>query len=883
MSKPIVGATVRLVSTKDTLSTVTNAYGYWGFKNVKSADFLISIKALGHQTYNRKYFNNDTKSQINVPPIRLGAKEEQLSEVTISGMRGPKIKGDTTEFWAKDYVVRDYARLEDLLKRMEGITIDEHGSVFYNGERVVKALFNNSQYFNGSTREAIKELPADIVERIQIIDQNETANGAKRTKTEQSVKVLNIVTKADKSAGKMYDFKLEEGTENRMNVAASIKKIDAMDQFAANAYYTNEVLGLPDSPVPGTIANQSLKFRSGGQLTDGRQKTVTAGLSKNHKIAKINFNTSYAFNWMNVGSSVQKVEENFYEEGSLYSSNNRINKTETINQTLNSYFNGKFNQTSSINGNFSASYQRNNADMDAEMKQSGIINNIQNDLSRSKGHDFKYTLNGNYTKKLSPKLELRSTINSSLNNNAANERLNTDIFSVQNMQLVPDSSIHQLKDVENMNTSNSLRNSLYWTKSDRLKMNGGIELSNRSSVRSIEAYLQPNDEPVFQPNLSNYQSENLFAIPLYVSAEYSITSQLSFSTGLTLKNQWLHALIDFKQQTINRSDVFLEPNLHLNYLIEKVGQFDFSVAQGFQQPSATQLNTNPYYVTPYTIQIGNSDLKNAKQKIYTFRYSNFFTKIRFNMSMSASFTFRDNSVTSNRFVQIDPIKNTLTTINKYENIDGTKAQNYSMNLSKNLNKLKTSLSFSGLMRISATPYYANNKVEILHSKNANYSLSMLLSSLKWLDLTPEIQYTNSQDENSLSSQNQKNFNSLLSMKLKAGIFLPKGFVLHSNVSQVINQSSSLAKLSPFVVNAAIEKRIFKAKNGIISFVMMDLANQNKLYAYSSSNLGYSNTATNTDSRYFLLQFSWSPQLWGKSKYDTGRGRRGDGSFIEKVN
>src|SRR5690554_2763557 len=147
LNEPIHGATVSLTSEKDTMQTATNEFGYYGFQQVKSAEFLLVIRALGYETFNRKYFNNDTRKQLNIPDIRLGVKVEALDEVTIQRLGGPVVKGDTTEFWASDYIVRDYARLEDLLRRMEGITIDADGSVFYNDKPVVKALFNNSEYF----------------------------------------------------------------------------------------------------------------------------------------------------------------------------------------------------------------------------------------------------------------------------------------------------------------------------------------------------------------------------------------------------------------------------------------------------------------------------------------------------------------------------------------------------------------------------------------------------------------------------------------------------------------------------------------------------------------------------------------------------------------
>lgn len=90
----------------------------------------------------------------------------------------------------------------------------------------------------------------------------------------------------------------------------------------------------------------------------------------------------------------------------------------------------------------------------------------------------------------------------------------------------------------------------------------------------------------------------------------------------------------------------------------------------------------------------------------------------------------------------------------------------------------------------------------------------------------------------------------------------------------------MSNTSPFVINANIEKRIFKQKDGIISFVVMDLAQQNTITNYTSNQFGYTNTVSRPNSRYFLFQFSWRPQKWYKSKNDTGSGRLGDGRFVK---
>src|SRR5690606_7344003 len=127
-------------------------HGVFVIPQVPSAEFLLMIRGMGYEHFVRRYFMNDSRARLQIPEIILPIRSELLEEIDVTRTPGPVVTGDTTEYWAEDYIVRSFVRLKDLLEQMEGITINEEGSVFHNGIRVVKALFNNVEYFSGSIR-----------------------------------------------------------------------------------------------------------------------------------------------------------------------------------------------------------------------------------------------------------------------------------------------------------------------------------------------------------------------------------------------------------------------------------------------------------------------------------------------------------------------------------------------------------------------------------------------------------------------------------------------------------------------------------------------------------------------------------------------------------
>ena len=194
----VIGATVSLVSSKDTLRTSTNADGLFIFKNVQSGQFLLSVKSIGYVNYNKRFLYNDATKNIILDAVVLKAQNNLLNEVQINGTPAVTYKEDTVEYRASDYKVRENATVDELLKKMEGIEVDKDGAVTAQGMEVTRARVNGKTYSGGDVANAIQNLPADIVEKIQIVD--DYGDQAARTgiKDGEPQKVLNIVTRSNR-------------------------------------------------------------------------------------------------------------------------------------------------------------------------------------------------------------------------------------------------------------------------------------------------------------------------------------------------------------------------------------------------------------------------------------------------------------------------------------------------------------------------------------------------------------------------------------------------------------------------------------------------------------------------------------------------------------
>ncbi|ERJ60151.1 hypothetical protein M472_15415 [Sphingobacterium paucimobilis HER1398] len=249
----VANATIVLRTKTDSLTTRTNKFGTFSFAKVSHAEFTVSVSHIAYGTFTQRYLMNDLKPILTIPPVIL-KKENVIEEVHIA-REGPSFKKDTVEFWAQDYIVRDYARLADLLKRIPGVMVQNDGRVFFNGQEIRNAKFNGVNYFSGNVNAIIKELPADIVERVQIIDDygDESQGEVKR---DEAIKTLNVVTKPDKSAGRMYNIMSEVTDKERYKAEYGYKSIDYTDQKSFKLQASRSPLGIAPFVAVGIVADR---------------------------------------------------------------------------------------------------------------------------------------------------------------------------------------------------------------------------------------------------------------------------------------------------------------------------------------------------------------------------------------------------------------------------------------------------------------------------------------------------------------------------------------------------------------------------------------------------------------------------------------------------
>jgi hypothetical protein len=137
-------------------------------------------------------------AQYAVPQSRLSPRRKLNEEIRIDEPTGAAdikvVKDDTATYLAKNYSFNTKANtVEDLLKKLPGVDVDASGYVTLQGKQITKARINGKDFFGNEVNQAVKNLPANAIQKIQIIeDYGDQANMLARTN--ESKKILDIKT-----------------------------------------------------------------------------------------------------------------------------------------------------------------------------------------------------------------------------------------------------------------------------------------------------------------------------------------------------------------------------------------------------------------------------------------------------------------------------------------------------------------------------------------------------------------------------------------------------------------------------------------------------------------------------------------------------------------
>lgn len=200
------------VTNKMEAFTVTNASGSFKLSLTKDKIYKIKVSFIGFVPFERIY----TARESNDIPfgIELSMDSQNLGDVEVVSEMPVLIQGDTITYKTDVFTQGNERKLEDVLKALPGFEIDEEGGVKVQGKSVDKVLVDGKEFFEGDTKLATKNLPANVVDKVQVLQNfNDISPLSAVNNSEQLA--LNIELKEDKKNIVFGDIEVGGGPEDR--------------------------------------------------------------------------------------------------------------------------------------------------------------------------------------------------------------------------------------------------------------------------------------------------------------------------------------------------------------------------------------------------------------------------------------------------------------------------------------------------------------------------------------------------------------------------------------------------------------------------------------------------------------------------------------------
>lgn len=891
VGSPLAGASIFLKSSRDSVTTQTNEDGMFVIEQLKEPSFSIQVSFTGFKTRVGKYLFNEDTRVIVLDPIILSGQSRELKEVIVNGTPTIKYKKDTVEYRASDYKVQKYANVSELLKQMDGMEVGPNGKLFFRGEQVKSAKLNGKEFAGGDVKNALENLPAEIVEKIQIIDDFGELAAKTGIKNKSSKKTLNVTTQADKSIASIALLKAQAGTSGRFNEQVSLENINGNRVLSINQNLKKTIAGINSTDA----TNTAFSAPEYADVSRPGKTTIAAPVFSytNDSGNGFSYVGSYGFSYDRNQLSDETTSQFYSTSGSTFSTSTNDNdqslRVHQARAKIN-YEISKFDFVQILadfaNTNQVGSVKSRSENLSNFTSGQQHFNTLIQDFSNKGKENFK--LSGLYVRSFkkpkrffSIQLGFNPATQNQRNNKVVNYRYYTDSL---HSSLFVDSASH-LNARKTIIAKTSEITLIY---GEPINANGLLEFY--SNVRNTSYSNSAKTDTIYQDGLMQelYRLRNDFNYDFMegkFSVDYHYTlanTELVLGAAPYWTNIRRRVMSGQEQSRINTFTLAVLPVFSYTHAWSKMERVDLEYNESTTEPTAQQLQPYTDNTDPNNIIIGNPAIKSTFIHTLSASYNKYFPNDLVNVSVSAFYRFYQHDITTTLTQRIIPIRRGLDkTTNEisFLNIDGNQNTGTRYSLSKQLNQNLVKLELDGDISYFYRQAYSNSVKYGTTQWHFSNKIGSRINLNDKATLSPYIGYT--VDHAVANTRNAVPSTTGILVAAISGTYnLPYDFQIHGSAMKNYLSGFGIYNSNPFVVNAGLERRLLKRQNLMITFDAFDIFNQNSFVQQMVTPEATINTKSNTSNRYLIVGLQYNFQKWGGAPVRNGvkMKRRGDGSF-----
>jgi hypothetical protein len=174
---------------------ITNDKGKYILNLKPNTSYVLKVSYLGMQNKELLIVTTTENSSKNIALEEGGI---ELDGVEIVREMPVSIKGDTIVYNGDSFKTGTERKLEDLLKKLPGVEVNADGEVEVEGKKLTKLMVEGKDFFDGDTKLGVKNIPADAIDKIQVLRNYNENSILKGVENNQDNVAMNIKLKSGK-------------------------------------------------------------------------------------------------------------------------------------------------------------------------------------------------------------------------------------------------------------------------------------------------------------------------------------------------------------------------------------------------------------------------------------------------------------------------------------------------------------------------------------------------------------------------------------------------------------------------------------------------------------------------------------------------------------
>ena len=294
-------------------SSISTSTGTFDLHYKLSGVYRLRVSFVGYQPYEK-----DVKLDgqgMNMGILALKEKTQNIAEVEVkANIPLATQRGDTTVMNASAYKTNPDANVQDLVQKMPGIVMKD-GTLQAHGEDVKQVLVDGKEFFKDDITAALKNLPASIVNEIQVYDSQSDQSRFTGFDDGNRLKTINIVTKTGVTKSQFGRLFAGAGQDNLYSAGGNLSlfRNDRRITIIAQSNNTNErnfAMGNIFSGSGNSNGPPGAQVAAMGGASSGSSDGVSNySVDTQNGINKIN---SIGFNYSDQLSKKIKLDGNYF-------------------------------------------------------------------------------------------------------------------------------------------------------------------------------------------------------------------------------------------------------------------------------------------------------------------------------------------------------------------------------------------------------------------------------------------------------------------------------------------------------------------------------------------------------------------------------------------